>query len=130
MLIFTFAPSELWSPCLSFSFFFSLSFSGRSTGAQRLSEFTFLPGLLRPSLEGALHLHPIERAPEASMNRASPVPGASLAFCVNQGISASFSLLYFLIDRLRATRFQSIKGPQHLEKYFSSVSRSIVSDSL
>ena len=103
MLIFTFAPSELWSPCLSFSFFFSLSFSGWSTGAQRLSEFTFLLRLLRPSLEGALRLHPIERAPEASVNRASPVPGALLAFCVNQGISASFSLLYFLISRHRTT---------------------------
>ena len=31
------------------------------------------------------------------MNRASTVAGALLAFCVNQGISASFPLLYFLI---------------------------------
>ena len=46
------------------------------------------------------------------MNRASPVPGALLAFYVNQGISASFSLLYFLIGLLRTTRFRSIKGPQ------------------
>ena len=43
-----------------------------------------------------------------------PCAGALLAFCVNQEISASFSLLYFLIGRLRTTRFQSIKGPQHL----------------
>ena len=112
---------------LSLSLSPSLSFSGWSPGAQSLPE---LPGLLRPSREGALSLHPIERAPEASLNRASPVPGALLAFCVNQGISASFSLLYFLIDRLQATRFKSIKGPQLLEKYFSSVSHSIVSDSL
>ena len=99
---------------LSFSLFLSLplSFSGWSPGAQRLSEFTFLPGLLRPSREGALRLHPIERAPEASVNRASPMSGALLAFCVNQGISASFSLLCFLIGRLWTTRFQSIKGPQ------------------
>ena len=54
----------------------------------------FLPGLLRPSREGTLRLHSIERAPEASVNRASPVSGALLAFCVNQGISASFFLLY------------------------------------
>ena len=47
------------------------------------------------------------------MNRASPMSGTLLAFCVNQGISASFSLLYFLIGRLRTTRFWSIKGPQH-----------------
>ena len=53
----------------------SLSFSGYFFGAQRLSEFTFLPGLLRPSREGALCLHPIGRAPEASVNRASPVQG-------------------------------------------------------
>ena len=80
--------------------FLSLSlplFFRRSLGAERLSEFTFLPRLLRPSQEGALHLHSIERAPEASVNRASPVSGALLAFCVNQGLSASFSLLYFLI---------------------------------
>ena len=39
------------------------------------SEFTFLPKLLRPSWEGLLCLHPIERVPEASVNRASPVQG-------------------------------------------------------
>ena len=82
---------------LFFSLSFSLSLSGYFFGVQRPSEFTFLPGLLRPSQEGALHLQPIERVPEASVKRASPVPGALLAFCINQGISASFSLLYFLI---------------------------------
>ena len=99
-------PVSFLSLSLSLSLFFSWS-----PGAQRLSEFTFLPGLLRPSQEGALHLHPIKRAPEASVNRASPVSGTLLAFCVNQGISASFSPLYFLISWLR---FQSIKGPQQL----------------
>ena len=121
----SFGPRVLLSLSVSLSLFSRLI-----PGAQRLSEFTFLPRLLRPSREGALRLHPIERAPEASLNRASPVPGALLAFCVNQGISASFSLLYFLIDRLQTTMVWSIKGPQHLEKYFSSVSHSIVSDSL
>ena len=95
--------------CLSLS----LSFSGCSPGVQRLSEFTFLPGLLRPSRGGALHLLPIERAPEAFVNRASPVPGALLAFFVNQGIQP-LSLLYFLIGRLWTTRFRSIKGPQQM----------------
>jgi len=71
----------------------SLSLSGYFFGAQRPSEFTFLPRLLRPSQEGALHLHPIKRAPEAFVNRASPMPGVLLAFCVNQGISTSFSPL-------------------------------------
>ena len=99
---------------LSLSLSLSLSFSGWSPGAQRLSEFTFLPGLLRPSQEGTLHLHPIKRAPEAFMNRASPMPGTLLAFCINQGISASFSLLYFLIGWLWTTRFLSIKGPQQV----------------
>ena len=45
--------------------------------------------------------------------QSKPHAGALLAFCVNQGISASFSLLYFLIGRLWTTRFRSIKGPQH-----------------
>ena len=96
--------------------FLSLSFSlsGYFFGAQRPSEFTFLPGLLRPSREVTLCLHPIKRAPEASVNRASPVSGTLLAFCVNQGISASFSLLYFLSGSLQTTRFPSIKGPQQL----------------
>ena len=97
---------------LSFSLSLSLYLSGYFFGAQRLSEFTFLPGLLRPSREGALCLHPIERAPEASMNKASPMPGALLAVCINQGISACFSLLYIFIGRLWTTRFWYIKGPQ------------------
>ena len=84
-------------PRVCLSFFLSLSLSGWAPGVQRLSEFTFPPGLLRPSREGALHLHPIERVPEAFVNRASPVSGTFLVFCINQGISASFSLLYFLI---------------------------------
>ena len=86
---------ELWSPCLSFSLSFSL-FSGWVPRAQRPSEFTFWPGLLRPDRESALRLHPTERAPEASVNRTGPMPGALLAFCVNQKISASFSLPYSL----------------------------------
>ena len=76
--------TEAWSPCviLSFLFFLSLSLllSGWLLGAQELSEFTFLPGLLRPDREGALRLHrgegvlrphPTKRAPVASMNGAS-----------------------------------------------------------
>ena len=44
--------------------------------------------------------------------QSKPRAGALLAFCVNQGISASFSLLYFLIGQLQTTRFRSIKGSQ------------------
>ena len=56
-----------------------------------------------PRWEGAWGLH------EQSKSHA----GALLALCINQEISASFSLLYFLIGWLRTTRFWSIKGPQH-----------------
>ena len=63
---------------------------------------TFLPGLLR-----------LERVPGAFVSDASPVSRALLVLCVNQGISASFSLLRSY-RRLRTTRFRSIKGPQHL----------------
>ena len=44
--------------------------------------------------------------------QSNPRAGALLAFCLNQGISASFSLLYFLIGQFRTTRFRCIKGPQ------------------
>ena len=98
----------------------SLSFSGWSPGAQSLSEFTFLPRLLRPSRESALSLHSIERVPEASVKRASPVPGALLAFFINQVISASFSPL-LSYHWLRTTRFWPIKGPQHMCRVFSCV---------
>ena len=56
-----------------------------------------------PHREGTWGLH----------EQSKPREGALLAFWVNQGISASFSLLYFLIGRLWTTRFRSIKGPQH-----------------
>ena len=105
---------QSFGPCVLLSLSLSLSLSGWSPGAQRLSEFTFLLRLLRPSREGSLRHHPTERVPEASVNRASPMPGALLAFCINQGISASFSLLYFLIGRLQTTRFRSIKRPQQV----------------
>ena len=52
-----------------------------------------------PPWEGAWGLH----------EQSKPRAGALLAFCVNQGISASFSLLYFLIGRLRTTKFRFIK---------------------
>ena len=36
------------------------------------AELTFLPGLLRPSREGALCLHPLERAPGAYVQQREP----------------------------------------------------------
>ena len=74
---------------------------------------TLLPGLLRPSREGALCLYHLERAPSAFVSDASSVSRALLVFCVNQGISASLSLL-LSYRQLQTTRFQSIKGPQHV----------------
>ena len=53
----------------------------------------------------------MERVPEASVNRASPVSGTLLVFCINQGIPSSFSPL-LSYRQLRTTRFQSIKRPQ------------------
>ena len=110
---------------LSLSFSLSLSLSGYFFGAQRLSEFTFLPGILRPSREGALHLHPIKRAPEASMNRASPVPGALLAFCINQRISASFSFTFLLVDSgpLGSGPLKDLNKTQHSQiNFFKCIS--------
>ena len=59
------------------------------------------------------------------------VSKALLAFCVNQGISASFSPL-LSYHRLRTTRFWSIKGPQQMSNLicFSSYSLAILSHSL
>ena len=67
--------------------------------SKTLSRRRFAPSHHR---EGAWGLH----------EQSKPRAGALLAFWVNQGISASFSPL-LSYRRLRTTRFQSIKGPQH-----------------
>ena len=106
------AHRSLFSPCHSFFPFLSFSlslffFQEWLLGAQGLSEFTFLPVLLRPNREGALHLHqggsvlhphPTERVPAASVNRASSVPGGLLAFCVNQGRSSLCSFRFAILS--------------------------------
>ena len=58
-------------------------------------------------LEGALRLHSGERVPVASVNRASPLSGALLPFCVKQGISASIlsSLIHSFIHSLTPSHF-------------------------
>ena len=53
----------------------------------------------------------LERAPGAFVRDASPVSRTLLVFCVNQGVSASFSLSRSYC-RLWTARFWSIKGPQ------------------
>ena len=105
----SFGPRVLLS--LSHSLSLSLSPPPRLFQADPLEHRGSLSSLFCPHI---LRLYPIETAPEASMNRASPMSGTLLAFCVNQGISASFSLLYFLIGPLQTTRFWSIKGPQQV----------------
>ena len=116
---------ELWSLCLSFSFSLSLSSFFRqipwNTEALWVHFFARASktrsrgrSASPPNWEGALRLRPIKRAPEASMNRTSPVSGTLLAFCVNQGTSASFSLPYSFSLFLfwpRTTRSQSIIRP-------------------
>ena len=69
---------------------------------QRLSEFTFLPRLLTPSREGALHLLPIKRVPVAYVNRASPVLGLYWF---------SLSLLYFLICNILSLSLSKSLSP-------------------
>ena len=54
MLIKTPLHHQSSGPRVFLSLSFSLSLSGYFFGAQRHSKFTFLPGLLRPSQEGAL----------------------------------------------------------------------------
>ena len=86
---------QSFGPCVLLSFFLSLclSLSGYFFGVQKSSVFTFLPGLLRPSGEGTLRLHHIERAPEASVNRASPMKGLSASTKEYQPLSLSFAFL-------------------------------------
>ena len=57
-----------------------------------------------PHWEGAWGLH----------EQSKPRAGALLAFCVNQGISVSFSPL-LSYRRLQTTKFRSIKGPQQTD---------------
>ena len=114
-----------WSPCLAFSLSLSLSLRLFLWSAEAL--WVHFPDwasktLLRrrsvpsPHREGAWGLR----------EQSKPHAGPLLAFCINQGISASFSLLYFLIGRLQTTRFRSIKGLQHSispsNKYLSLIS--------
>ena len=53
--------------------------------------------------------------------QSKPHAGALLAFCVNQGISASFSPL-LSYRQLWTTRFRSIKGPQQNAKLITLAS--------
>ena len=104
----SFGPRVLLSLSLSLSLFFRLipwSAEALWVHFPALASKTLLRRHSEPSphWEGAWGL----------LEQSKPRAGALLAFCINQGISVSFSLLYFLIGQLWATRFWPIKGPQH-----------------
>ena len=88
--------TKAWSPHVVLSL--SFSFSGWSPGAQGPSAFTFLPGLLRPTREGAQGGAPsaIREGVCGLCEQSKSCAGALLAFCVNQEISASFLSSIFL----------------------------------
>ena len=126
----SYGPLEAWSPCviLSFLSFLSLSLllSGGLLGVQGLSEFTFFFAWAsktrlerHPASSPGMRPHPIEKAPADSVNRASSVSGALLAFCVNQWRSSLFlSPFTFLIAYtiiLRDFLDPAGAGPQHRE---------------
>ena len=91
--------TEAWSPhvVLSLSFFYS----GWFHGAQGLSAFTFLPGLLRSTWEGAQSGEPsmIREGAWGLHEQSKSCAGALLPFCINQGISASFLSSIFLTTK-------------------------------
>ena len=99
------------------SFFLSLTLSLSLSQADPLEHRGSLSSLSCPGfwdpLEKALCAFTPSRGRLRPPWTIKPRAGALLAFCVNQGISAFFFLLYFLIGWLQTTRFQSIKGPQH-----------------
>ena len=71
----SFGPVSFFLSFLLSFYPFSLSLSlflANSLGARRPAELTFLPGLLIPSREGTLCLHPLERAPGAHMRQREP----------------------------------------------------------
>ena len=89
-----------------------LSLLGWFSGAQRPVLLTLLPGLLRLSWEGTLCLHPPPEDARCLRERCKSCVKDFLVLCVNQGVSASFSLsLSYRL--LRTARSRSIKGPQH-----------------
>ena len=76
----------------------SFSYSGWFHWAQGLSAFTFLPGLLRPTREGAQGGAPsaIREGACSLREQSKSHAGALLAFWINQGILASFLSSIFL----------------------------------
>ena len=82
-------------------FLFPFPFQADFPGAQGPSVFTFLPGLLRPTREGAQGgaTSAIQEGACGLREQSKSCAGALLAFCINQGISASFLFFIFLIEK-------------------------------
>ena len=83
---------------ISLSLFPSLSFSGWSPEAQRLSEFTFLPRASKTLSRRCSAPSPHREGAWGLREQSKPHAGALLAFCVNQGISASLSFTFLSVD--------------------------------
>jgi len=89
-----------------------------------------LPGLLRPFREGALWLHPLERAPSAYMKQCKLCAKSFIGFlCKPRNIISLFlPLFYFLIldfrppgsgplkDLNKEGTFSSLTLPQHFRE--------------
>ena len=107
----TFAPSELWSPCLSLSFSLPLFFRLILWSAEAL--WVHFPAQASKTLSRRCSPpSPHQEGPWGLCEQSKLHAVALLAFCVNQGISASFSPL-LSYRWLGNTRFWSVKGPQH-----------------
>ena len=120
----TFAPSELWSPYPSLSLSLSLCLFFRLIPWSAEALWVHFPARASKTLSRRRSApSPHREGTWGLREQSKPCAGALLAFCANQGISASFSLLYFLIGWLQTTRFQSIKGPQEgMRRYLTCVS--------
>ena len=87
-----------WVPMSFFlSFSLSLTVLGWFLGAQRPVLLTFLPGLLRPSREGALCLHPPREGARCLRERCKSCVKDFIGFLRKPGSYQPLSLFHFLI---------------------------------
>ena len=98
---------------LSF-FFLSFSLSPRLILWSAETRLAHCPAQASKTQEGVPCLHfPLERVLGAFVRDGSPVSRTLLVLCINQGVSASFSLSLSYCC-LRTTKSWSIKGPQQV----------------
>ena len=102
---------SFYSFCLSLSLSLSLSlFLANSLECGGLLSSLSCPGFWDPLEKAHCAFTHLRGCPVPTCSSVSPKNRTLLAFRVNQGLSASFSLL-LSYRRLRTTRFRSIKGP-------------------